>query len=216
MLIALALAPAQAARTPFPHDGFRYPGDPGTEKVIKRYEDRWTKRVASLPPLPTGIPPLLKSFAWMVGSWTAAVRDYDNEGPKKRGIIELSRGPATIAFTPESKWLRIETNAPHYYNVRYIAFDRQARRLVLHNIGSPGAVDTNAALSAGWAGDKATFGPVNTLYYGLPLTDRIVFVREGTDRLRIVTEGRQEDGSYIAVDDTVYTRAKSRAPASKR
>lgn len=209
-LLAFALAQAAAtpapAQAPFPRDGFTYPGDRGTEAATARYQARWERHVAALPKAPEGIAPPLRDFAWMVGRWTAVVRDYEDDAAKGRGILDLARGTAEIAFVPGGKWLRIETDVPGFYSVRYLGWDRVARRIVLRDVGSPGAEYRQRPVSAGWKGDRAVFGPARLTYYGLELTDRLTFLREAPDRLRIVTEGRLAEGRWVAFDDTVFTR----------
>ncbi|MBW3569625.1 MAG: DUF4440 domain-containing protein [Gemmatimonadetes bacterium] len=176
---------------------------------------RWGEHVSKLPPAEEGRPKALESFAWMQGEWQAVARDYEADAEKGRGIFEAGRGPATVGFTPDQRWLRIESELrPNWLNVRYIGYDRAARQFVLHEITSPGQVFVSPMRSAGWGGDRVIFGPADLLFYGLPLTDRITFVRQGNDAFRVVVEARLPDGTLMAVDDMVYTRVKSAARPS--
>jgi hypothetical protein len=196
---------------PFPrNDGFVYPGDPGTE-MMGDYYRRWAEHVAKLPPAQQGMPPALESLAWMVGRWQAVSRDYERDPAKGHGMFEIGRGPTSIDFTPDQRWLHIQSELrPDRSNARYIGYDRAERQFVFQEIAAPGIVYLTPTRSHGWRRDRMTFGPTSLLYYGLSLTDRITIVRVDNDQFRIVVEGRLPNGTFMAVDDIVYKRVSGR------
>lgn len=209
-LAVALLGSAAIASDPFPaDDGFVYPGQPGSEGVVEFYR-RWAAHSDSLPPAEPGRPTALESFAWMVGRWRVVARDYDFEPARGGRIVELGRGTAAVSFSPDARWLRIESTLPGRDNLKYIGWDRAARALVLQEISSPGITYAAPIRSAGWRGDRVAFGPVTMTYYGADYTDRITLVKQGRDAFRIVVESRLASGRFVAMDDLVYTREPDR------
>jgi hypothetical protein len=188
------------------NDGLVYPGDHGTETVREHYR-QWDEHFAKLPPREQGRPAALASFAWMVGHWDAVARNFEADATDERGMTENGRGPAIISFTPDERWLRIESLLrPNWFNARYFGFDRAAKHYVFQEITGPGVVYLTPITSAGWTGERMVFGPTKMLYYGLPLTERITLIRNSPDQFRIVFEDQLPDGTFIAVGDVLYTR----------
>ena len=53
----------------------------------------------------------------------------------------------------------------------------------------------------GCAGTRLAFGPATQNYFGLPVADRVTFVRTGADVIRTVVEGHLTSGEFVALDD---------------
>ena len=202
--LALGAALAQDPE-PFPeHDGFVYPGRPGSEGIaeLNRGFDSFS---AGLPPRVKGAG--AKEVAWMEGRWQVAVRDYVYEPPAPGHIATLGRGAAVISFAPEQKWLRIETDVPRWSAARFLGYDSVAKGWVWQEVLAPGVDRGPPATGKGWADGRLVLGPVAMNFHGFRNTGRVTLVREGDDRFRIVSEVRLSGDRYVAVDDTVFTRA---------
>jgi hypothetical protein len=192
---------------PVKDDGLLYPGDIGTQAVREFYR-RWEEHTSKLPPREQGRPAALGSFEWMVGQWNAVARNFEADATDERRMTEAGRGPAIISFTPDERWLRIESLLrPNWFNARYFGFDRAAKHYVFQEITGPGVVYLTPITSAGWTGDRMVFGPTKMLYYGLPLTERLTLIRNSPDQFRIVFEDQLPDGTFIAGGDILYTRS---------
>jgi hypothetical protein len=201
LLVALA-AGAQG----FPQDdGFVYPGQPGSTGVGEYYR-RWAEHVAALPAPTEGRPAALRAFEWMTGRWTVVARDYDFSPGSPGRIVEVGRGSATVAFTPDERWLRIESTLTDRVDLKFIGFNRAARQLVLQQVVAPGITYPEPVRSPGWRGERITFGPAPMVHYGARYTDRITVVREGPDAFRVVVEGDVGGGRFVAMDDLVFSR----------
>ena len=211
LLLWAAAGPAAAGpsappvRRPGTADGFVYPGDPGSEGISDYYRE-YARQLARLPKASPGRPIALEPLAWMEGCWEAVLRDYEYNPPAPMKILELGRGLTQIAFTPDQRWLRIETSIPGRWMGRYIGFDRGAGALVMRQIGNAGMTQREAFRSQGWRGNRLAFGPAPQSFFGLPLTDRVTFVRTDEASLRIVVEGRLASGRFVAMDDLLLRR----------
>lgn len=205
LLLAAGAAPPTPSQGLGGGDGFVYPGQPGSEGISDYYA-AYARRLAQVPKAPPGRPPALESLAWMRGCWDAVLRDYEYRAPGPMKILELGHGLANIEFTPDDRWLRIETTLPHRWGARYIGFDRALNKLVLQQVGNAGMVPLDAFRGSGWDGDRLVFGPAAQSFFGMRLTDRVTFVRQGRDDMRIVVEGRLASGRFVALDDMVLRR----------
>lgn len=84
---------------------------------------------------------------------------------------------------------------------------------------TPGWTSLGAFQSSGWQGERLMFGPASRNGAGLILTDRITFVRSGSDAFRILVEGRLENGSSsrwtTCCSPAFPARGHAAAPAAK-
>lgn len=189
-------------------DGFIYPGDAGSEG-IDEYERAWGAHLRLIPKLDPAQPAALTELAHLTGCWTVALRDYARRPGVPASIQTVDEGSAVVSLSSDRRWLRIEMNMRKRFAAYYIGYDAFHRGLTMHFIGNPVASTTGAIRAApGWSKDRLVFGPVSREHAGLPLTDRITFVRNGSDQLRIVTEGRLASGAFVAVDDLLLTRLR--------
>jgi hypothetical protein len=144
----------------------------------------------------------------MLGSWNALARSFEADATNRRAITEGGRGPATISFTPDQHWLRVEgLLRPNWFNARYFGFDRAAKRYVFHEITGPGVVYLTPLTSAGWKEDRMVFGPAKFLYYGMPSTVRMTLIRSSPDQFRTVFEDQLPNGTFVVAGDILYSRS---------
>lgn len=220
-MIALLLLADSVPATPPPEkamrvpsgDGFVYPGDPGSDG-IRQYDSDFAKLLASLPPPPSARPTQLQALAWMTGCWRTELRDYELQQRGRALVRIVGRGSTQISFADDRGWLQVASHLPHRSMFHFIGYDRRANRLILQKVANAGSSPLGAGRSTGFIGARMTFDPWVHELYGMQLTDRISFVRSGTDALRIVVEGQMPSGRFVAVDDLMLRRDADSAACS--
>ncbi|GAC1348792.1 MAG: hypothetical protein NVSMB19_00650 [Vulcanimicrobiaceae bacterium] len=166
------------------------------------YIDRWLRFNRARPKPRPGR--WRDEVAWMSGVWSVQPRDF-TESNAQLGVTLLPRGAASIAFTPDRRWLKIESHAAHRYSLRLLGYDPEARRWVWRDIFAPGVV-VGPSYATAWKDGRLHFDPRWIDYHGLRGPDRLTLVRESVHRFRLVSEVRTDGRHWVAADDEVYTR----------
>jgi hypothetical protein len=150
----------------------------------------------------------MSGIAWMIGAWTARPRDFPSTMTDPATAEAAPASPATIAWTPGKRWLRIAFVAQPYGAewTYYLGHDPVGRRWLLTYLSTPALVFERPMTAAGWAGDRLTFEPATADYRGFRDVQRLVIVRDGPDTFRVVTEVRMPSGAFVAMDDVLFTR----------
>jgi hypothetical protein len=198
---------AAAAKPPSvrQQDGFTYPGQ---SPEAARFNRRWDAYMKGAAGQPSGGDADMSGMAWMVGAWTAQPRDFPSTMTDPAAAEAAPASPATIAWTPGRRWLRIAFVAqPRGVEwTYYLGHDPVARRWLLDYIAAPSLVFGRPATAAAWAGDRLTFAATTADYRGFRDVQRFVIVRNGPDAFRIVTEVQMPSGAFVAMDDVLFTR----------
>jgi hypothetical protein len=193
-------------------DGFTYPGQ---TPEAARFNARWGAAMKRTPRLPSGGDADVRGIGWMIGAWTAQPRDFPSTMTDPATAEAAPASPATIAWTPGRRWLRIAFVAQPLGVewTYYLGHDPVARQWLLHYLATPSLVFGRPASASAWAGDRLTFAATTADYRGFRDVQRFVIVRNGADAFRIVTEVRMPSGAFVAMDDVLFTRAD--APAAR-
>lgn len=199
--------PLQSSNAP----DFVYPGE---SKEAARYNERWGSFMSHLPQVTGANEAMMGKLEWMLGSWTAQVRDFPDNMMDPSAAEVGSATPATVTWTPGKRWIRIALR-PQPWNAEwsyYLGYDAVARRWVLQNVLTPSLVFSGPLTSPGWKANKITFGPVASSYRGFREVQRISIVRSSDQSFRIVNEVRMPSGRFVAMDDAIFRRTASTQP----
>jgi hypothetical protein len=196
-------------------DGFTYPGQ---TPEAARFNERWVAYMKRTPGLPSSGDADVSGIGWMIGAWTAQPRDFPSSMTDPATAEAAPASPATIAWTPGRRWLRISFVAQPLGVewTYYLGHDPVSRRWLLHYLATPSLVFGRPVSAASWAGDRLTFAATTADYRGFRDVQRFVIVRNGPDTFRIVTEVRMPSGTFVAMDDVLFTRANAPSVTHQR
>lgn len=140
----------------------------------------------------------MEKFRWLVGEW-----NHENMVPATRvSPAYTDVGSSRFSLCEKDGWICFV--GPDNRETPHITFDPLSRQWIYVLIhGSYGILRS----PQGWAGEHIVFSGFMTMI-GINCEWRMTWTRTGKDQFTLVNEEREEDGSWVYIDEWRFRRKR--------
>lgn len=147
--------------------------------------------------------PEFESARWMVGRWSVTARVFATSLAPER----VERGESTVTETLGGTWLQFDdTYGGRVQDQGFLTYNPASERwtsIAMDKVGN--AV---VSIASRWEGDRIVFLAPDAEILGQRVVLRQTIEKQSNDAYRVRNEERLPSGTWVALDEYVYTRQR--------